>query len=400
MGSFLSQPVTDKESSSGSGATHAWGCTSMQGWRNNMEDSHITISDLGGDQSGVSFFGVFDGHGGKEVALFCRDRVPDVLREQLGRHCGSAPKASPLGESLGGSALRDTFHAVDDLLRAPEQAGVLLALKQGRPAQGSDSEEDGKLVQGAGRKGQVLSHLHNSIQSDLAQARGKGALTKEEAKQVIMKMALLKRMAHTEAPTADSSGSSGTAADHVGCTAVCILLTPTEVVCANAGDSRAVLCRKGRPVELSHDHKPDEDTEKSRIEAAGGRVEENHVGDRVICRVNGNLSLSRAIGDLEFKRRADLGPEAQMICATPDIIAEPLTDEDEFIVLACDGVWDVKTNQEVIDYVRPRLRQGQRIPDVIEGLLDACLCESPQESHGLGADNMTCIIVQLEHGSS
>lgn len=392
MGSYLSQPVTVKETSSGTGSKHAWGCSSMQGWRNNMEDSHITISDLGGAQSGISFFGVFDGHGGKEVALFCRDHVPGEIRRQLDRHCGALPKGASPGHSQGGRALRETFHAVDELLRLPERAGELLALKQGRSGDGEGAASGGG--EAPGKKGKVMSHLHNSIQSDLAQARGKGSLSKDEAKEVIMKMALLKRISAADAAGA-GSGSGGTAADNVGCTAVCVLLTPTEVVCANAGDSRAIICRKGRPVELSHDHKPNEAVERRRIEAAGGRVEEIRAGDRVIHRVNGNLSLARALGDLEYKKRSDLGPEKQVICATPDILAEPLADDDEFIVLACDGIWDVKTNQEVCDYVRPRLQRGQRIPDIVEGLLEDCLCRNPKESHGIGADNMTCIIVQL-----
>mmetsp|Transcript_100750 Transcript_100750/g.260303 ORF Transcript_100750/g.260303 Transcript_100750/m.260303 type:complete len:398 (-) Transcript_100750:77-1270(-) len=396
MGAYLSQPVTTKESSSGAGAKHTWGCSSMQGWRNNMEDAHITMSDLGGDYAGLSFFGVFDGHGGKEVALFCREHFPDEVRRQLGQHGGGS------SESWGG-ALRATFHAVDEQLRQPEQGRVLLALKQGRDLSSTDDggpEEESPAPRAEGKTPQVLNHLQDSIQTDLEKARDKGSLTKEEAKQVIMKMALLKKMEGRDAPDSSSvAPGDGTAADNVGCTAVCILLTPSEVVCANAGDSRAILCRGGRPVELSHDHKPNEETERRRIEAAGGRVEEITVGERTIHRVNGNLSLSRAMGDHRDKKRYDLGPECQVVSATPDIISMPLVDEDEFIVLACDGIWDVKSNEEVCDFVRAGLRQGTRIPDLVEQLMDGCICPDPKESRGLGGDNMTCIIVQLQRGA-
>ena len=82
-----------------------------------------------------------------------------------------------------------------------------------------------------------------------------------------------------------------------GCTACSALITPTEIYVANAGDSRAVLAKKSGDklvaVELSTDHKPDLPEEKSRIEKAGGFVEEN--------RVKGILNLSRSIGDLEYK---------------------------------------------------------------------------------------------------
>jgi serine/threonine protein phosphatase PrpC len=80
---------------------------------------------------------------------------------------------------------------------------------------------------------------------------------------------------------------------HTGCTATCAIITPDKVICANSGDSRTVLSKKGTAIELSQDHKPDNLEEKNRIEAAGGFVEES--------RVKGVLSLSRAIGDLEYK---------------------------------------------------------------------------------------------------
>jgi len=79
-----------------------------------------------------------------------------------------------------------------------------------------------------------------------------------------------------------------------GATACCVLLTPSAVICANAGDSRAVLSQSSTAVDLSIDHKPDLPAEKSRIEKAGMFVEEQ--------RVNGMLNLSRSLGDLEYKQ--------------------------------------------------------------------------------------------------
>ena len=69
--------------------------------------------------------------------------------------------------------------------------------------------------------------------------------------------------------------------------------------------------------------------EKARICAAGGFVD--------FGRVNGNLALSRAIGDFEFKKSAELSPEQQIVTAYPDVIAHTITDDDEFLVIACDG---------------------------------------------------------------
>lgn len=71
------------------------------------------------------------------------------------------------------------------------------------------------------------------------------------------------------------------------------MITKTEILCSNAGDSRSVLSRKGKSKDLSVDHKPDLPAEKRRIERANGFVEES--------RVNGMLALSRALGDFEYK---------------------------------------------------------------------------------------------------
>jgi serine/threonine protein phosphatase PrpC len=95
---------------------------------------------------------------------------------------------------------------------------------------------------------------------------------------------------------------------------VVAVLNDRTLTVANAGDSRAVLCRVGGKTEpLSFDHKPQQDRELSRIRRAGGFV--NQFG-----RVNGNLNLSRSIGDLKYKQVPGIPPAEQMITAEPDII--------------------------------------------------------------------------------
>ena len=86
---------------------------------------------------------------------------------------------------------------------------------------------------------------------------------------------------------------------------------------------------KGRAKPLSFDHKPQNEAEKARICEAGGFVD--------FGRVNGNLALSRAIGDFEFKKSAHLPPEKQIVTVYPDVTTHNLCDDDEFLVVACDG---------------------------------------------------------------
>eukprot|EP01055_Gregarina_sp_Pseudo9_P005966 Gregarina_sp_Pseudo_9__5965@NODE_972_length_2015_cov_5_782389_g911_i0_p1_GENE_NODE_972_length_2015_cov_5_782389_g911_i0NODE_972_length_2015_cov_5_782389_g911_i0_p1_ORF_typecomplete_len641_score103_70PP2C/PF00481_21/3_6e09PP2C/PF00481_21/3e54PP2C_2/PF13672_6/6_4PP2C_2/PF13672_6/1_3e13SpoIIE/PF07228_12/1_8e07DUF1258/PF06869_12/0_26_NODE_972_length_2015_cov_5_782389_g911_i01061923 len=134
-----------------------------------------------------------------------------------------------------------------------------------------------------------------------------------------------------------------------GCTAICALLVDNTLYIANAGDSRAVLCRAGRAETLSQDHKPTLPDERQRIYAAGGYVE--------FGRVNGNLNLSRALGDLIYKQDLTLPPEKQIVSGFPDVRKFELHPEDEFIVMGCDGIWEYYTSQDVVDFIRARFRR-------------------------------------------
>ena len=91
--------------------------------------------------------------------------------------------------------------------------------------------------------------------------------------------------------------------------------------------------------------------------AAGGWVEFN--------RVNGNLALSRALGDFVFKKNEDKKAEDQIVTAYPDVYVRDLTNDHEFIVLACDGIWDVLSNEEVLEFIRNRIAQ-QISPEIVK----------------------------------
>lgn len=163
------------------------------------------------------------------------------------------------------------------------------------------------------------------------------------------------------------------------------------LVTANAGDSRCVLCRKGEAISMSEDHKPGLVVENNRIVKAGGTV----IGGRV----DGNLNLSRTIGDLFYKNNKDLKAEEQKITAFPDVRVIPISKDDEFVILACDGIWDCVSNQEAVDFVKERLGDNPnetKLSKICEELCDHCLAENPMDSEGgIGCDNMTCIVVLL-----
>lgn len=134
--------------------------------------------------------------------------------------------------------------------------------------------------------------------------------------------------------------------DAVGSTAVVAIVTPDKIIVANCGDSRAVLCRNGKAIPLSNDHKPDRPDELNRIQEAGGRVI-YWEGPRVL----GVLSMSRAIGDNYLKPYVICEPEVTITDRTP---------EDDCLILGSDGLWDVVSNDTACGVARMCLNGKRR----------------------------------------
>ncbi|KAK2834936.1 hypothetical protein FQN49_006768 [Arthroderma sp. PD_2] len=303
MGQTLSQPIVKKESDEGEDDCVVYGLSAMQGWRITMEDAHAAVLDLQAkylDKSHgqtspdkrLSFFGVYDGHGGEQMALYAGEQVHKIVAKQESFSKGDIEQA-----------LRDGFLATDRAILEDPQ-------------------------------------YENEIS---------------------------------------------------GCTASVAIISKDKIRVANAGDSRSVLGVKGRAKPLSFDHKPQNEGEKARISAAGGFVD--------FGRVNGNLALSRALGDFEFKRAADLTPEQQIVTANPDVTTHEVTEDDEFLVIACDGIWDCQSSQAVIEFVRRGIAAKQELHRICENMMDNCLSSDP-ETGGLGCDNMTMVIIGLLHGKT
>ncbi|CAL0306965.1 unnamed protein product [Lupinus luteus] len=216
-------------------------------------------------------FGVYDGHGGFQVANYCRDRLHLALIEEIEAAQSSFTETNK-GEEWQNQwkkALANCFRKVDD-----EVGGI----------HAGNSEND---------SGGYESNI--------------------------------------EALTPDTVGS----------TAVVAILSQNHIIVANCGDSRAVLYRGKEALPLSIDHKPNREDEWARIEAAGGRVI-NWKGYRVV----GVLAMSRSIGDRYLK---------PYIIPEPEVMFVQREKNDECLILASDGLWDVVTNEEACEVARKRI---------------------------------------------
>jgi serine/threonine protein phosphatase PrpC len=169
------------------------------------------------------------------------------------------------------------------------------------------------------------------------------------------------------------TGEEGAGADCSGCTANVIMNEDRKrLVIANSGDSRSVLCRSGKAIELSFDHKPDNEIERNRIEKAGSTI--------TAGRVDGNLNLSRALGDLRYKRKEGISPEEQPITANPDIKVVDQDKADEFIIMGCDGIWEKWDNQQMVDWIKPKIDTGMSLEKIVEDLLHTLLSPNYTET--------------------
>lgn len=139
---------------------------------------------------------------------------------------------------------------------------------------------------------------------------------------------------------------------------------------ANVGDARIVLCRNGKALRLSYDHKGSDENEGKRISNAGGLILNN--------RVNGVLAVTRALGDAYMKDLVTGHPYTTETVIQPDI--------DEFLILACDGLWDVCTDQEAVDLIR-HSHDPQHASRL---LVDHALAR-------FSTDNLSCMVVRFDN---
>lgn len=157
----------------------------------------------------------------------------------------------------------------------------------------------------------------------------------------------------------------------------CMLILVSDgrmLVVANAGDCRAVLCRRGKAVEMSRDHKPGK--ERKRIETSGGYVYDGYL--------NGQLSVARALGDwhMEGMKGRNGGP----LSAEPELMTTKLTEEDEFLIIGCDGIWDVFRSQNAVDFARRRLQDHNDPSICSRDLVDEALKRK-------SGDNLAAVVV-------
>lgn len=326
------EPITKKTTVRGriqEAGIEDYAFSGMQGWRMTMEDAHMVCTEIPVEgrseplPRGHTIFGVMDGHGGDFTSEFAADNFMKMFSAnpnlQKYANLSSEDQSNVPGIECLRPALAETFNQLDVEIRKQQNK----------------------------RNDTFLSKQ----QQQQSQTGG------EESPRVRF----------------ERSGS----------TCVVVLLTPSHIICANAGDSRAILRRNGSVLPLSFDHKPNNLPEMERINQSGGFVK---------CkRVDGDLAVSRGLGDFSYKSNETLPVEQQKVIPEPEFVVYPRnTEQDEFIVLACDGVWDVATNEECSTFIQTLLDEGETdLGMICEEAIDTCLDKNSR-------DNMTIAMVTFQ----
>jgi len=270
------------------------GVCSIQGRRPEMEDAHKIVPppspSVSSPTSKLSFFGVFDGHGGRRAADFAEVKLHQLLLEH--------PEINTSPET----ALRESFLTCENMF------------------------------------------LEQAIEEDMMD----------------------------------------------GTTAAVAIIADGELVAGNVGDSELVLCRGQAAVPLCQVHNMNKNaSEIQRVQQEGGVVYKNRVGHPKFNPQVISLGVSRAIGDLPFKHAKFTDGKPSGLSAEPDIATVQLTEEHTFLIIGCDGLWDVIEHQAAVDAVLCALAEGHT-PGQISQLL------VKMASDAGSTDNITVMVVLLE----
>ncbi|KAH3742840.1 protein phosphatase 2C [Pelomyxa schiedti] len=173
-----------------------------------------------------------------------------------------------------------------------------------------------------------------------------------------------------------------------GATAVCTLIIGSTLYLACIGDAEAVL--QEQTLErlesrcISFKHKPSDPSEKSRIESAGGKI--------YLGRVLGSLAVTRAFGDIDFKHPYNRAA-ADFVSAEPFTAHTTLTRDNQFMIVACDGLWDKLDYSTAVQICNKAKNSGKSPAEAAQILVKEALDKGTM-------DNVTCLVVYFDWGSS
>ncbi|TFK20957.1 protein phosphatase 2C [Coprinopsis marcescibilis] len=361
------------------------GVSEDKGTRRTMEDAHSFVVDFDSIR-GQGFFAVFDGHAGKHAAEWCGNHFHEYLLEAI--HAASPSAQIP-------DILNKTFQAVDDslsrmceesdgkihsgctavtaFLRIEDEDGkqsFILPVESPLSESPVNPESDDSSGLNPGSGAESASVQDSGDEGKLAAKIKKSKSPLSSGRSRIRKA--FKKIGSSSRAATPRSASPVDAPEPTG-EGFTITIPPDAqrrvLYSANAGDARGVLYRAGKAVRLTYDHKGTDKQEAKRITDAGGFV--------LSGRVNGVLAVTRSLGDTSMK---------EFVVGAPYTTETELCDEDEFLILACDGLWDVINDQSACELIQ-NVEDAQAASQI---LLQHALTQHT-------TDNVTVVVVRFKN---
>eukprot|EP00392_Amoebophrya_sp_AT5.2_P002602 g2607.t1 len=404
MGQVLSSPIEVVRVQKQRGAIATVAVAEMQGYRDNHEDAHFMSQP---EANGWASFGVLDGHGGWLAARKAADKLPIALKK--------ATKGRKAADGPGLGKMQQAFEDVDAELRAemgtPDPNNSMMA-------DSSIDQSGSTIVAGLAKQnhqtGKYSCFIANAGDSrGLIVRLGFGAAKKSEestptpagAVEVEDGDALdLDEKKSSEGNVNDEAGNDRTASlrekaedDNADKKAATKKKTEGDKHTVTVKLSGAAAGVISADVLASVDHKPSRADELARIENAGGMVSGLRGGGFGDCpRVDGNLAVSRGFADFQYKLNDKLKPGEQKVSPVPELFSCHDLEYGDLMLLACDGIFDVMSNEEltefvVSNYLRLESRHSRRedlLGELCQLTVSHCLANESK-------DNMTMMIVQL-----
>ncbi|WVR03065.1 hypothetical protein IAU60_000054 [Kwoniella sp. DSM 27419] len=361
--------------------------------RRTMEDAHSFVYDFAGVK-GQGYFAVFDGHAGKHAAEWCGQNFHEYLLDAL-----LTQPDQPIPDLMN-----KTFHVVDSRLSHLTSTGktssgctavtAFLRLEQGEGSdrkgftnpglqprglmegKGEDELEAQTSLEPGSRRSSMGAGSSGSVGGAGApQSENGGLRRKMSGRKIRDFVKSLTGSSNNNDDNAIAEEDDGMINTHHG-TRVEAIDPAADVpsvrkvlYTANVGDARGVICRGGKAVRLTYDHKGSDAQEAKRITDAGGFVMNN--------RVNGVLAVTRSLGDSSMK---------EFVVGSPYTTETTLDDSDEFLIVACDGLWDVCEDQQAVDLIR----SIQDPQDASRFLLDHAMSN-------YSTDNLSVMVIRFAH---
>lgn len=422
MGSISSNlPVTEKHIKDYETESFRAGISEMQGWRANMEDASLIhlakiqlqnfkTGDLNNDDIKHDNSSSDDSDGdfsknisrkiGRSIYNLEDKQMKTVLKENSIEY-----NLSIIGvfDGHGGSFV--SRFVSENFMTVFNNSWTKLCLKQLKLNKSEDSIKDNRII----RVGQFNNLNTNSTNADIYDVV---KITSDKLKQAIIETFLdLDQLLRTKEcefivneykhfkrdnlylnniPDLLSKENlelnyEENFAYHMGTTANVVFIYENYLIVANTGDSKTVLYSDGKAIELNTEHKTSTPGESERILKSGYSIHNN--------RVDGKLNLTRAIGDLQFKNKK-LRPTEQAVTSYPEITTFELSENSEFLICACDGIWDCVEPLKLCEYIKKEIDKGINLSQISAQIEDMIL--SKTNNSPIGTDNMTCVILQFK----